>query len=68
MDKDAFTEGGGGAMGAQPLLDLKIFFSGPNESLTPGKKKNLILPPGEIPVFTHPGTIPFFSNPQYLRD
>ena len=55
-------------MGAQPLLDLKIFSVTPTRAGPPGKKKNLILPPGEIPVFTHPGTIPFFSNPQYLRD
>ena len=59
--------GWGGAMGAQPLLDLKIFFSGPNESWTPGKKNNLFLPPGEIPVYTHPGTIPFFFKPTIFK-
>ena len=67
MDRDSFIEGGGGAMGAQPLLDLKIFFSGPNESWTPGKKNNLFLPPGEIPVYTHPGTIPFFFKPTIFK-
>ena len=39
MDKDAFTEGGGGAMGAQPLLDLNIFFQWPQRELDPWKEK-----------------------------